>query len=126
MMGSGGRGVSICPATWKHCCRPVPDTQRDQLAHRPHGNDAASALVRRKRELLWSCGGRGSRRLLAPTELAAVSPHAMQNHRQLAGYRDASARHAPTFGDVTGRPLQNSDLVSVANPSGAADQPLLE
>jgi len=41
MMGSGGRGVSICPATWRHCCRPVPDTQRDHLAHRPHGNDAA-------------------------------------------------------------------------------------
>ncbi len=40
-MGSGGRGVSICPATWRHCCQPVPDSQRDHLAHRPHGNDAA-------------------------------------------------------------------------------------
>jgi len=41
MTGSGGRGVSICPATWRHCGHPVPDTQRDHPAHRPHRNDAA-------------------------------------------------------------------------------------
>ena len=34
-MGSGGRGVSICSATWKHRCRPVPDPRRDHLAHCP-------------------------------------------------------------------------------------------
>jgi hypothetical protein len=50
-----------------------------------------SALVRRKLELLLrrrSCG------LLAPTELAAIDPHAVQDDRQLAGDRNASARHA--------------------------------
>ena len=45
-MGSGGRGVSICPATFGAFlpCPPVPDSQRDCLAHRPHANDAAPPL----------------------------------------------------------------------------------
>ena len=43
-MGSGGRGVSICPATWRHCCRPVQDSKRDRLAHRPPRERRGSAL----------------------------------------------------------------------------------
>jgi hypothetical protein len=53
-MGSGGRGALICPATRRSRDHPVPDSQRDHLVHRPHGNNAASALVRRKLEPLWS------------------------------------------------------------------------
>ncbi len=89
IMGSGGRGASIGFVTSGRCCHPVPDTQRGHPAHRPHRNDTASALVRQKLELLASRGG-----LLAPAELAAVGPHAVQDHRQLPGHRDAGACHA--------------------------------
>lgn len=57
-------------------------------------NGAASASVRRKLELLWSCDQRRRRRLLlTPLELAAVGPHAVQDHRKrpiLAAYRLSS------------------------------------
>ncbi len=115
-MGSGGRGVSICPATWRSRDHLVPDSQRDHLVHRPHGNDAASALVRRKLEPLWLCGGQRRRcGLLAPAELAGVGPHAVQDHRQLASHGDAGTRHTPAFGDVHSPGAQG-------RPFGAADQ----
>ena len=60
----------------------------------------ASALVRRKLEFLPSCDGRRCRGLLAPAKLAAISTYAMQDHRQLAGHRDTSARQAATLDDV--------------------------
>ena len=46
MMGSGGRGVSICFTTLRACRLQVRDSQRDRLAHRPHGNDPVRPLGR--------------------------------------------------------------------------------
>ena len=36
--------------------------------------------------------------MLAPAELGAVAPHAVQDDRQLAGDRDPGAVHAPALG----------------------------
>ena len=73
-----------------HCYPPVPDSQRDHLAHRPHGNDVGSAFFRRKLQIL------SLRRhsLLAPAELGLIDPHTVEDDRQLAGDRNPSARHA--------------------------------
>jgi hypothetical protein len=98
MMGSGGRGVSIRPATSGRCRHRVPDSQRDHPAHRPHGNDTLSAPLRRKLKLLGSYGYCRRRGLPAPAELAAIGPHAVQDHRQLASDRDTGAGHAAAFG----------------------------
>ena len=89
----------------------VPDSQRDRLVHRPHGNDTGSALVRRKLQLLFSCFGG----LFAPAKLAAIGSHPMQDHRQLARHRDAGARHASALGHVHAPCPQR-------RPFGAADQ----
>jgi hypothetical protein len=113
--GQEGEVSQSVPRPFGHCCIPAPDSQRDRLAHRPHGNDVGSVLVRRKLELLASCGGRRRRGLLAPAELAAVGPHAVQDHRELAGHRHACACHAPALGEVhLPRPQRR--------PFGAADQ----
>lgn len=98
-----------------HRCPLAPDSQRDHLAHCPHRNDAASALVRRKLDLLSSRGVRGCHRLLAPAEFAVVDPHAVQDHPKLAGDRDAPPRHAPALGDLHSPGPQR-------RPFGAADQ----
>jgi len=73
-----------------------------------------SALVRRKLQCLLR-RDRGRCGLLAPAELAAIDPHAVQDHRQLAGNRDAGTCHAPAFGDVHAPGTQR-------RPFGAADQ----
>ena len=57
------------------------------------------ALVGRKLERRLRCD-RGRCGLLAPAELAAIDPHTVQDHRQLAGDRDTGTCHAPAFGDV--------------------------
>ena len=80
-----------------HCCPPVPDSQRDHLAHRPHGNDVGSAASGGNWQFLSSRPATG---LLAPAELGFVDPHAVQDDRQLAGDRNPSARHAAPLGDV--------------------------
>ena len=69
---------------------PVPDSQRDHLAHRPHGNDVGSASSGGNCKFLSSrCHS-----LLAPAERGLVDPHAVQDDRQLARDRNPSARHA--------------------------------
>ena len=110
MMGPGGRGVSICFSTCNVSSAAVPDSQRDRLTHRPHGNDAGSALVKRKLELFCSCRG-----LLAPAEHAAVGPHAMQDHRELASDGDAGPRYAAPLGHAQALHAQRG-------PSSVADQ----
>lgn len=45
MMGSGERGASICFTTLPGRTRQTLDSQRDHLAHRPHGNDPVIALA---------------------------------------------------------------------------------
>src|SRR5580704_12375976 len=114
-MGSGGRGVSICPATWRHRCQPVPDSQRDHLAHRSPQERRGSALVRRKLECQLRCDGGCCGCLLAPMELAAIDPHAVQDHRQLAGDCNTGTCHTPAFGNVHAPGAQR-------RPFGAADQ----
>src|SRR6516162_10525214 len=98
MMGSGGRGASICPATFSVLLpfgsglstrSPRPSSPRERHWLR---------FFRRKLKLRSSsclCR-RGS--LLAPAELRLVNPHAMQDDRQLAGDRNPSARDAAPFG----------------------------
>ncbi len=54
MMGSGERGVSICPTTLRAGPQAL-DSQRDRLAHRPHGNDPVHPLGR-VRGVRVSCG----------------------------------------------------------------------
>ncbi len=73
MMGSGGRGVSICPATFGASLpsgsglsarSPRPSSPRERRG---------SALVRRKLELLSSCGD-GRRGLFAPSRTRCRRP----------------------------------------------------
>src|SRR5277367_4435434 len=113
-MGSGGRGVSICPATWTASLpagsglstrSPRPSSPRERRD---------SAFVRRKLELLSSCGYRRCC-LFAPAELAAIGPYTVQDHRQLAGDRYACARHAAALGNVHPPSPQS-------RPFGATDQ----
>jgi hypothetical protein len=73
-----------------------------------------SAFVRRKLELLSSCGYRHCG-LFAPTELAAIGPYTVQDYRQLAGDRYACARHAAALGNVHPPSPQS-------RPFGATDQ----
>src|SRR3954462_11757118 len=75
---------------------PARSSQRDRLARRPHGNDAAPPCPAETRS---PSGGRG-RRLLAPAKLGAVHPDAMQDNGELAGDRDAGARDASPLGDL--------------------------
>jgi hypothetical protein len=44
--GSGGRGVPICFTTLRACSPQALDSQRDRLAHRPHGNDPVHPVGR--------------------------------------------------------------------------------
>ena len=76
MMGSGGRGVSICPATLGHRCLPAPDSQRDRLAHRPHGNDAAPP---------WSGGNWNSSRHAAARRRRPACPSGTRCRRPTCG-----------------------------------------
>jgi hypothetical protein len=59
-----------------------------------------SALVRRKLKLLLRRDHGRCGCLLAPAELAAIEPHAVQDHCQLAGDCDTGTCHAPAFGNV--------------------------
>src|SRR4051812_23494245 len=70
---------------------PCPSSPRERRG---------STLVRRKLELLSSCGRGLYCRLLAPAEFAAVDPHTVQDDRQLASHRDTGACQAPALGDV--------------------------
>jgi hypothetical protein len=90
MMGSGGRGVSICPATFGALLpsgsglsarSPRPSSPRERRRLRPF-----------RRKLQFPSSRRHS--LLTPAELGVVDPHAVQDDRQLARDRDPSARHA--------------------------------
>jgi hypothetical protein len=99
MMGSGGRGVSIYPATLQHSpCRfrtlneitsPIVPTGTTRLPR-----------LRGKLKRSGSSGARLSCCLLAPAESGAIGPYAMQDDRQLACHRDPRTRHAPTLGNV--------------------------
>src|SRR3954468_18251401 len=71
-----------------HLCRdlgggrpPARSSQRDRLTRRPHGNDTAPPC---RAETRSPSGGR-RRVLLAPAELGAVHPDAMQDNGELAG-----------------------------------------
>src|SRR6185437_1409661 len=88
MMGLGGRGASICLATFGALLpsgsglstrSPRPSSPRERRG---------SAFVRQKLELLSSCDYQ-RRCLFAPAELTAIGPYAVQDDGQLAGDRDA-------------------------------------
>ena len=105
MMGSGERGVSICFTTLRILVRQVRDSQRDRLAHRPHGTIRASPFRAKALFVLFApliCLGsrRQCGRLLSEAELGRVGPHAVQDDGQFAGHRHASPRHAAAPGDV--------------------------
>jgi hypothetical protein len=95
------RGIAALPSGSGLSTRsPRPSSPRERRD---------SAFVRRKLELLSSCGQR-HRCLLAPAELAAISPYTVQDHRQLA-----CARHASALGNVHAAGPQG-------RPFGATDQ----
>ena len=84
----GGIAASRC-RTLNEITSPIVPTGTMRL--RPRQAEKLECLLRSAR---GRCG------LLAPEELAAIDPHAVQDHCQLAGDRDTGTCHAPAFGDV--------------------------
>ena len=82
MMGSGGRGVSICPRPFGLGPK-VQGSQRDRRAHRP-GREAPLHPFGRTGATrpAFSVSGQG---LLAEAEVGAVEPHAVQDDGELSG-----------------------------------------
>src|SRR4051794_22640088 len=83
---------------------PRPSSPRERRGPAPSGAETRSR----------SAGDGGRRALLAPAELGAVGPDAMEDDRELAGDRHAGSRHAPALGDLQapgaqGRPLPAAD-----------------
>jgi hypothetical protein len=124
--GQGGEAPQSVPRPSAHRYPLAPDSQRDRLAHRPHGNDTASALVRRKLERLLSCGGCGCRGLPAPTELAAIGPHAMQDQPLRGGGRAGEGRCQPMKPAIAMMCLDASGLCSTSHPLTATLRPVAE
>ena len=102
MMGSGERGVSICFTTLRaepagsglSTRSPRPSSPRERSGSPFRASSWCLVL------LCSGCCEAGAPGFLAEAELGFVAPHAVQDDGELAGDRDAGARHAAMLGDL--------------------------